>query len=389
MSIRIRDVLQLEYINTLNVITDESGFNRIITRVGILDHEILENNYDVFEKGEFVISTLSVARDDVNLVFKAIKELINVEVAGLAIKSIYYHELPFEIIEFANKNNFPIFIFETTFIENLINSINSALNSNQLHDIYESKIEALLAGNISKHIYKQLIDEINPNFKDNHNVYFLKEKRYESAVNLVNKANLFIKISSKYPYYSVLKFRTGLLIILTCENECNQNNIKFFQLLEQLNIDKSNYYIGKSISYKYLNKLDLSITEAYMAYQTGEICNKDFNEYSNIGIYKLIIPMMDQPQSILYAKELIEPIISYDKQYNSYLYETIKTYFDNGCNTKATAELLFQHKNTILYRINKIKELIGPFSNDLDFNSQLYMSIKLYDALYQSPNHKI
>jgi hypothetical protein len=389
MAIRIKDALQLDYVNNLRQITDNIGFDRIITTVGLLDHEIIENNYDVFQKGEFVISTLSVARDDPKMVFSAVKGLIQAQVSGLAIKSVFYHNLPDYILEYANKHEFPIFVFDSMFIEHLINSINQALNSNLLHDVYESKLEAILKGNISRHMMKQLTNELNSTFFDCHYIYFLKEKCFESTDKLIDYADTFLKLSEDYPSYGVFKFRTGLLVVMTYAIKPSKIDMEFSKLVQQLDIMPEQFYIGRSQFHQSSDDLSVSIKEAFTAYQTAEIQNVNYMVYETIGIYKLLIPLLDDTWAVQYSKNIIDPILQYDLQYNAHLYETLKTYFELGCHTKSTAEVLFQHKNTILYRINKVKELIGPFENDLDFNTQLSIAIKLYEGIYQSPTHNI
>nr|WP_243157966.1 helix-turn-helix domain-containing protein [Aminipila terrae] len=53
-------------------------------------------------------------------------------------------------------------------------------------------------------------------------------------------------------------------------------------------------------------------------------------------------------------------------------------FVENDGNYIKTAEALYLHKNTIRYRINKIKELHHMENSELNFYEQLSIAIKLY-----------
>ena len=62
-------------------------------------------------------------------------------------------------------------------------------------------------------------------------------------------------------------------------------------------------------------------------------------------------------------------LMEYDKQYGTnYLY-TFWVYTENACNTNATATKMFVHKNTLAYRLGKIKEILG---SDLTSGKDLF-----------------
>jgi len=195
MSIKVHDALKLEYLDKFQCITDDSGLNNMITRVGILDHEQLEHQMHIFEEGEFVLATLSVARNDISLVFESIKSLIKEKASGLAIKSVYYHTLPEEIIEYANLYHFPIFIFDPSiFLENIIQTLQSGIQSRGLHNIMETKLETLFSGIVNPYTVKEIALELNITFKDFHQIIYCKENRYISNDNNIKLIEKYIRL---------------------------------------------------------------------------------------------------------------------------------------------------------------------------------------------------
>jgi sugar diacid utilization regulator len=327
-------------------------------------------------------------RDNDNLVFFAVKELIKEKVAGLAIKSIYYTDLPQYIKDYANEQKFPIFIFHSIFIENLIRTISSSLQSRLFHEVFEAKLEAIFKGMLSKHLVKQLAYELNSNFLDFQQVIYCKEKIYVSDNNIFDLIERYLRNKTHSKHHGVYKFRTGIIIIMTFKTNINsQIDIDFNHLLAQIGLDKEDYIIGKSQTNHSLENINIPIKESYYAYKTAEITNKNMQDYSLIGIYRLLIPLMNDPWATRYSKSIIEPILNYDSQFDAHLYETIELYFRLGCNTKLTSEKLFQHRNTILYRLKKVKELVGPFINEQDFTEQLSIALKIHESIYQSSEY--
>ena len=98
--------------------------------------------------------------------------------------------------------------------------------------------------------------------------------------------------------------------------------------------------------------------------------------------------MLDQILSLIppeQAQYLISPDIyrleDASAQYAFSLSETLKVYLDCNCNLIRTAERLYLHKNTLLYRLNHIKSILRCDLNDADERLLLMLSFKLQEKL--------
>jgi DNA-binding PucR family transcriptional regulator len=58
-------------------------------------------------------------------------------------------------------------------------------------------------------------------------------------------------------------------------------------------------------------------------------------------------------------RTLIEPLREYDRTRRSDLVLTLKTYFSAGGNASEAADRLFLHRNSMLYRLERIQKLTG------------------------------
>ncbi len=103
-----------------------------------------------------------------------------------------------------------------------------------------------------------------------------------------------------------------------------------------------------------------------------------FVEFNNLGIYQLLAQLDHIPSVRTFCQQLIGPLAQYDKQHGSDLIQTITAYFDHHANVSQTAEGLFIHRNTLLYRLERIQELTGQNLNQAEARLALHLALKLW-----------
>jgi len=58
-------------------------------------------------------------------------------------------------------------------------------------------------------------------------------------------------------------------------------------------------------------------------------------------------------------RALISPLMEHDRTRGSDLVRTLRTYFAAGANASEAADRLFLHRNSMLYRLERIQKLTG------------------------------
>ena len=108
-----------------------------------------------------------------------------------------------------------------------------------------------------------------------------------------------------------------------------------------------------------INELAQSYQEARMALEVGRVfyAQKDTISYSRLGIGRLIYQL---PMSLceMFIKEVFGekiPEILDDEEAMS----TINKFFENNLNISETARQLYVHRNTLVYRLERIEKAIG------------------------------
>ena len=72
----------------------------------------------------------------------------------------------------------------------------------------------------------------------------------------------------------------------------------------------------------------------------------------------------------------IRSLVEYDKQNATNMVETLDCYFACNCNVSETAKALFIHRNTLIYRIDKIKSILGRDLKD----SEEQLGLRVYQV---------
>lgn len=116
--------------------------------------------------------------------------------------------------------------------------------------------------------------------------------------------------------------------------------------------------IGIGTGVDNIKELARSYKEAQVAIEVGKVfdTNKSIISYENLGIGRLIYQL---PTTLceMFLSEVFKkgPIESLDQE----ALVTIQAFFENNLNVSETSRKLFVHRNTLVYRLEKIRKMTG------------------------------
>ena len=132
-----------------------------------------------------------------------------------------------------------------------------------------------------------------------------------------------------------------------------------------------------------IKDLARSFKEAQVAMEVGKVFDteKTIVSYDNLGIARLIYQL---PTTLcdMFLKEVFKrgSIESLDHE----TLFTIQRFFENNLNVSETSRKLFVHRNTLVYRLEKIKKITGL---DLrEFEDAIVFKVALMVKKYLSSN---
>lgn len=150
-----------------------------------------------------------------------------------------------------------------------------------------------------------------------------------------------------------------------------------------MNRGEGKYHIsmkaGVGTAYEYIEDFKKSYQEAKNALAISKIVTREQKVYfyENLGIYSLIAQITNGKFLDDYIESRIGKLIKADQMQEGELCETLETYLEHNCNANATAEALFIHRNTMRYRMDKIKRILDDDINDMS----IFLELKLAFAI--------
>ena len=143
--------------------------------------------------------------------------------------------------------------------------------------------------------------------------------------------------------------------------------------------------IGVGNSKAYLDEVKKSRNEASAALRAAEVSGlkgKIFF-YRDQGIYTLLSHVDDTRILDTYVEEKLGKLLQADELNDGKLSETLENYLNCSCNAKKTAEEMFLHRNTLNYRLKKIREILGCDLENLDTCLELKLAFLIRRYRYR------
>jgi DNA-binding PucR family transcriptional regulator len=105
--------------------------------------------------------------------------------------------------------------------------------------------------------------------------------------------------------------------------------------------------------------------------------------FEDTGAYRLLLPAMSEDPAELqrFYAETVEPLVTYDEQYETDLVQTLETFLDADGNVAGTASRLFTHRHTIRYRLERVRDLTGLDVSSTDGREKLGLGLNAMRVL--------
>ena len=84
------------------------------------------------------------------------------------------------------------------------------------------------------------------------------------------------------------------------------------------------------------------------------------------------------PEVRSFFEDTVAPLVRYDDQYGTDLVGTLDAYLENNCNMNATAAMIYAHRHTVAYRLDRVRELTGLDPVRSEDRERLGLGLKAY-----------
>jgi len=150
--------------------------------------------------------------------------------------------------------------------------------------------------------------------------------------------------------------------VLVCNDlprEITEQVITDFEHRMELRMPEKKFTIGISSRMKDLNNLSTAYRRARAAVDMASALGKNRVHFDEMGIYRLLALVPDKALLGEMGRNLLAPLLAYDEMHEGQFVETLENYLETEGSFRAMSDKMFIHRNTLMYRINKIKKLLG------------------------------
>lgn len=297
--------------------------------------------------------------------FMLIKYLIKYNSVGLIINiGKYIFEIPSAIIDYCNEQEFPLLTIPwEVHLADLIKDFCMRCLYSEKEDRELSKLfqEILTNNQIVEEARPQLMSafDVDGNFQvvlisvegsDNFNA--IERRKIAFQIELC-----FEKIDSSYAFF----WYDGYFVLIVNNLKADELKVIIDKMHKRAKkrIDDKRVYLGIGSQMKDLGQVYLSYKRAKAAILMAMQFELPIVFFEDMGVYQILFSIEDKQILIEMYHRLLQPLIDYDQKHHGELEKTLFYYLIYGESQITIAKNLYMHRNTINYRMNKIKELLN------------------------------
>ena len=137
------------------------------------------------------------------------------------------------------------------------------------------------------------------------------------------------------------------------------------KICERIGLENEPYTVSVGVS-SCVSDLD-KFRQAYECAEQSLEIGRTFNEqaastvthYEDLGLFR-VVSLADSAASLQhFCQDTIGSLISYDDEHGTELVKTLRVFLEQNQNLAQTAKAMYIHYNTVRYRLDRIKEILG------------------------------
>ena len=244
--IRIKELFRLQNLKRLRLIAGQEGLERTVTAAVLLEYDSSRMQLPDFYRGDLVVTTLAYARGDGQLVANSLLALMNQGIAGLLVKTAYFSELPQSVVNMANRLGTPLFLFDETYIEEVILEVTELIRGKRHFAGYEAELDALMRGALTVEQTKEKVQRIDPTGVGAYRLCALYPRDRMAAL----EEKLYVLLSGDETLAQrciCMAWRRMLIVLLHEDGEEADSCAALETLLDRAGVDRTELFVGVSL----------------------------------------------------------------------------------------------------------------------------------------------
>lgn len=307
-------------------------------------------NMSFLKGGELVITTGLFTQSGVRL-YDFICALVMHNCSGILInvgKYLHVSDITPEIEEFCNINKFPIFTmpWEVHLVDIMQDYCSLLLHNNQKEDHLNASFQSAL--------YQTPVQENILRTLNQFGFATTADYRIMAIQNLQNTTRITLPLNGyKLKYHLFEHENLQVLIYNSSQNQASLN-----ELVETICFCDS-IKLGISDTIHSLAEIGLCYKRARFSLAAALFWKRTFVNFDELGLFQVLFCSSDPGLLQTIYKRHLAKLEQHDAAHASDYMNTLRIFLLSDCNILEAAFRMHTHRNTIVYRIRKIKEILN------------------------------
>ena len=381
MAITLKQLCQYAKENySMEIISGKQNMNHAVNWVHMLE----DPETATFLHGHELIFTTGIGQRNNTWFVDFVKELIAHRASGLVLNlGPYIKEVPDDLKIFCEVHQFPLFTIPwKTRIVDITNDfchriMDSEKNEITVAEAFRDIVFFPEKGQVYRGILEQNAFELDAEF-----VVFTMTSDKEGGERFLNNESqiknvLMSMILMHCEHYSIFRQDKMLVVVL---QHISKNAL--YQVVEQcvasmqLMLPDLDLCVGISELQANIKSLAMLYKRAVAVMKMAQKQKVPYLSYEATGMYQLLIEIEDHSVLRGFYDQTLGILEDYDAKNQTDLVALLKVYLDYNNSVEKVSKALYVHRNTINYKIKKIKEILAC---ELDYNEgvKLMLAFKI------------
>ncbi len=210
---------------------------------------------------------------------------------------------------------------------------------------------------------------------------------------LIQNEALVYEVIHRYLPNKIIGIKSSVVIVLWKIDDNNKSDLYWIpkiketarniQELIKIQNTKIQLQVGIGTLAKNITEISNSYKKAHDALELGEILNgkNAITAFSELGIFRLLSQIGDFTLLKTFIPASLQKLLDYQQANKNDLVQTLKIFLKCNQNATKTAQILYIHHKTAVYRLDRIKEITGMKFEDPEEMLSVQVGLKIMELL--------
>lgn len=350
----------------LRVLAGKNGMDNVIGWVHMLEDETIISRFG----GEELAVTTGMKAGEEGWLLKLVMSMKNAQCAGIIINTgMYLDQVPQEVIRWCEEHEFPLLQmpWEISITELIQDYCMRIMRQIRREKQYASMFERLLWG---KEVSEEFLSEIGSRFRlEGSFRLFCMQPQYtpeekvlfrQAALKLENVFGLWKNGAKiRFPYILMEIKEYYVLAVNDLPDDSVPELTQQIRELFSYFLDRGQLHLGIGPACQGIRALNKAMGRALIAMKMACATGRGMVDFDEMGFFGILFSSGDPQLLKEYADRLLAPLDEYDRLHHGEYLDTLRSYIKHDRSLIGVAQATYTHRNTVNYRIQNIKKLLG------------------------------